>query len=49
VRLVNSYNQIHNSTQVLDMGSTEYTDAPYNLKTSNTHSLHSDFSWAGQF
>jgi hypothetical protein len=49
VRVVNSYNQIHNSTQVLDMGSTEYTDAPYNLKTTNTHSLHSNFSWAGQF
>ena len=49
VRLVNSYNQIHNSTQVLDTGSTEYTDAPYNLKTTNTHSLHSNFSWAGQF
>ncbi|WP_448206002.1 DUF1326 domain-containing protein [Azospirillum sp. sgz302134] len=48
VRLENSYNQIHNATQVLDMGSTEYTDAPYALTTTNTHALHSDFSWRGR-
>jgi hypothetical protein len=49
VRLENSYNQIHNATQVLDMGSTEYTDAPYTLVTKNTHALHSNFSWSGRF
>lgn len=48
VRLENSFNQIHNSTQVLNMGSTEYRDAPYNLVTKNTHSLHSQFSWSGR-
>jgi hypothetical protein len=45
VRIENSFNQLHNATQVLDMGSTEYTDAPYQLRTKNTHALHSKFSW----
>jgi hypothetical protein len=49
VRLENSFNQIHDSTQVMDMGSTDYTDAPYQLHTKNTHSLHSRFSWQGSF
>lgn len=49
VMLENNYNQIHNPTQVLAMGSTEYTDAPYNLITKNTHALHSNFVWRGQF
>ena len=49
MRLENTYNQIYNATQVLDMGSTEYTDAPYTLVTKNTHALHSNFSWSGRF
>lgn len=49
VRLENAYNQIHDATQVLDMGSTEYSDAPYTLVTRNTHALHSQFSWNGRF
>lgn len=49
VRLENAFNQIHNSTQVLDMGSTDYTDAPYQLHTNGTHALHSRFSWRGSF
>jgi len=49
VRLENTFNHIHNSTQVLDMGSTDYTDAPYQLHTKNTYALHSRFSWQGSF
>ncbi len=45
VRIENSFNQLHNATQVLDMGSTDYTDAPYQFHTKNTHALHSKFSW----
>lgn len=48
VRLENAYNQIHDATQVLDMGSTEYTATPYALVTTNTHALHSRFSWSGR-
>lgn len=47
VLLTNSFNQIHNSTQILDMGSTDYTDVPYQIHTKGTHALHSRFSWQG--
>lgn len=49
VQLENIYNQIHAPTQILDTGSTDYTDAPYAHVTRNTHALHSDFSWSGRF
>lgn len=48
VNLVNSFNQIHDSTQTLNMGSTDYTDAPYDIHTKDTHSICSQFSWAGR-
>ncbi len=47
VNLINSFNQIHNSTQTLNMGSTDFTDATYDIHTKDTHSICSHFSWKG--
>jgi X-X-X-Leu-X-X-Gly heptad repeat protein len=49
VQLVNSFNQIHNSTQTLNTGSTEYTDGAFSIVTKNSHALHSRFSWSGEY
>lgn len=45
--LENSFNQIHGSTQVLNMGTTDYTGAPYQLQTKGSHAVYSRYSWQG--
>jgi hypothetical protein len=49
VKMENVFNQIHDATQILDMGSTEYTGGPNPFVTRNTHALHSNFAWSGRF
>lgn len=42
----NIYNQIHDSEQVVAMGSTEYDDGEIAIRTDGTHGLWSHFRWA---
>ena len=42
----NIYNQIHDSTQVIARGSTNYDDGTLKIETSGTHGLWSSFSWS---
>ncbi len=42
----NIYNQIHDSEQVVAMGSTEYDDGEIAIRTEGTHGLWSRFRWA---
>ncbi|MGI9627870.1 MAG: DUF1326 domain-containing protein [Longimicrobiales bacterium] len=42
----NIYNQIHDSTQVIARGSTNYDDGAIRVETSGTHGLWSSFSWS---
>jgi hypothetical protein len=43
----NIYNQIHDSTQVIARGSTQYDDGHIRIDTDGTHGLWSDFRWEG--
>lgn len=45
VTFENIFNQIHGSSQVLAIGSTEYDDGVIRIATSKTHGLHSQFEW----
>jgi hypothetical protein len=47
VSFVNIYNQIHDSTQVIAMGSTECDDGEFVFSTEGTHGLWSRFRWTG--
>ena len=49
VMIENVYNQIHAPSQELGMGTTSYDDGAFRVETSDTHSLQSQFSWAGSF
>ena len=46
VSFVNIYNQIHDSTQVIAMGSAECDDGEFVFSTEGTHGLWSRFRWA---
>jgi len=45
VTFENIFNQIHDSTQVLALGSTTYDDGVIRIETKQTHGLHSTFEW----
>lgn len=42
----NIFNQIHASTQVLALGSTDYADEAINIRNVESHGLFSQFDWA---
>lgn len=46
VTFQNIYNQIHDSEQVIALGSTEYDDGEIVIRTDGTHGLWSRFRWA---
>lgn len=46
VTFQNIYNQIHDSEQVVAMGSTEYDDGEIVIRTEGTHGLWSRFRWS---
>lgn len=45
VRFENIFNQIHNSSQVLARGETEYDDGTLRIQNSGSHGLYSEFAW----
>jgi hypothetical protein len=45
VTFQNIFNQIHGSTQVLALGSTQYDDGVIRIATEKTHGLRSRFEW----
>jgi hypothetical protein len=45
VTFENIFNQIHGSTQVVALGSTQYDDGVIRMVTEKTHGLHSRFEW----
>jgi hypothetical protein len=45
VIIVNMFNQIHSSPQVIASGETWYEDGEHVLSTKGTHALYSNFSW----
>ncbi len=47
VNFVNIYNQIHDSTQVIAMGSSECDDGEFVFSNEGTHGLWSRFRWVG--
>lgn len=47
VRFENIYNQIHNASQVVARGSTEFEDSGILISTEGSHGLWSDFRWEG--
>ena len=46
VTLMNMFNQIHDSTQVIAQGDTSYDDGEIVFKSEGTHALHSHFDWS---
>jgi hypothetical protein len=46
VRFENIFNQIHASSQVLALGTTDYDDGVIAFRNERTHGLHSRFDWA---
>ncbi len=47
VNFVNIFNQIHDSTQVIAMGSTRCDDGDFTFSIEQTHALWSRFRWTG--
>ncbi|HXE30851.1 MAG TPA: DUF1326 domain-containing protein [Terriglobales bacterium] len=45
VRFENIYNQIHNASQVLARGETEFDDGRLRIRNQGTHGLYSEFTW----
>ena len=48
VNFVNIFNQIHDSTQVIAMGSTRCDDGDFAFSIEQTHALWSRFRWTGE-
>ncbi len=45
VRFENIFNQIHNSSQVLARGETDYNDGGLRIQNRGSHGLYSEFAW----